>query len=57
MSQVSSAKVLRMTAARIPDHDAVVFPRLNEDGTPQMLTDTSGGRYAALHDAWVKSLA
>ena len=28
-------EVLRMTAARIPDHDAVVFPRLNEDGTPR----------------------
>jgi ABC-type multidrug transport system fused ATPase/permease subunit len=30
--------------------------RIVEDGTPADLIGTEGGRYAALHEAWVDSL-
>ena len=34
----------------------VYLPAL-EDGSPEVLTSQQGGRYAALHEAWIDSLA
>ncbi|CAI9402634.1 ABC transporter ATP-binding protein [Aestuariimicrobium sp. T2.26MG-19.2B] len=48
----------RLSTVEIADRVLVLeHGRVLEDGSPEQLTDTSGGRYAALHQAWVESLA
>ena len=48
----------RLTTVEIADRVLVLeHGRVLEDGSPQDLTDAGGGRYAALHQAWVESLA
>ena len=48
----------RLSTVAIADRVLVLeHGRVLEDGSPQDLTDDGGGRYAALHRAWVESLA
>jgi ABC-type multidrug transport system fused ATPase/permease subunit len=48
----------RLSTVEIADRVLVLeHGRVLEDGSPQDLTDAGGGRYAALHQAWVESLA
>jgi ABC-type multidrug transport system fused ATPase/permease subunit len=48
----------RLSTVAIADRVLVLeHGRVLEDGSPQDLTDVGGGRYAALHRAWVESLA
>ncbi|WP_203568804.1 ABC transporter ATP-binding protein [Aestuariimicrobium ganziense] len=48
----------RLSTVEIADRVLVLeHGQVLEDGPPAQLMDTSGGRYAALHEAWVKSLA
>lgn len=48
----------RLSTVEIADRVLVLeHGRIVEDGPPAELTDTTGGRYAALHQAWVDSLA
>ncbi|MFW6597891.1 ABC transporter ATP-binding protein [Propionibacteriaceae bacterium Y2011] len=48
----------RLSTVEIADRVLVLeHGRILEDGPPAELTDVDGGRYAALHEAWVNSLA
>ncbi|HET7665103.1 MAG TPA: ABC transporter ATP-binding protein [Mycobacterium sp.] len=48
----------RLSTVQIADRVLVLdHGRIVEDGTPDELIGRSGGRYAALHRAWVESLA
>lgn len=48
----------RLSTVEVADRVLVLDRgRVVEDGTPQELIGQQGGRYAALHDAWVESLA
>lgn len=48
----------RLSTVEVADRVLVLDRgRVVEDGSPQQLIGRSGGRYAALHDAWVESLA
>ncbi len=48
----------RLTTVEIADRVLVLEDgRVVEDGSPQQLIDTTGGRYADLHSAWADSLA
>ena len=48
----------RLSTVEIADRVLVLeHGRVVEDGSPQDLIDAGGGRYAALHRAWVESLA
>lgn len=48
----------RLSTVEIADRVLVLeHGQIVEDGTPADLTDSEGGRYAALHQAWVDSLA
>lgn len=48
----------RLSTVEVADRVLVLDRgRVVEDGSPQELVGQSGGRYAALHDAWMESLA
>lgn len=48
----------RLSTVEVADRVLVLDRgRVVEDGSPQELVGQSGGRYAALHDAWTESLA
>ncbi|MFC7625966.1 ABC transporter ATP-binding protein [Microlunatus sp. GCM10028923] len=48
----------RLSTVEIADRVLVLeHGRILEDGSPKQLMATQDGRYAALHDAWVESLA
>ncbi|WP_392425961.1 ABC transporter ATP-binding protein [Barrientosiimonas humi] len=48
----------RLSTVEVADRVLVLDRgRVVEDGSPQQLVGQSGGRYAALHDAWTESLA
>nr|WP_156607666.1 ABC transporter ATP-binding protein [Auraticoccus cholistanensis] len=48
----------RLSTVEIADRVLVLeHGQVLEDGSPQQLMAQQGGRYAALHDAWVESLA
>jgi ATP-binding cassette subfamily B protein len=47
----------RLSTVEIADRVLVLDAgRVVEDGTPEVLTGTADGRYAALHTAWRDSL-
>jgi ATP-binding cassette, subfamily B, bacterial len=48
----------RLSTVEVADRVLVLeHGRIVEDGTPDELIGRTGGRYAALHRAWVESLA
>ncbi|RCK68386.1 ABC transporter ATP-binding protein [Desertihabitans brevis] len=48
----------RLSTVEIADRVLVLeHGQVLEDGSPAELTSTQGGRYAALHEAWIESLA
>ena len=48
----------RLSTVEIADRVLVLeHGRVIEDGSPADLSESKGGRYAALHDAWMHSLA
>lgn len=48
----------RLSTVEIADRVLVLeHGRVVEDGSPAQLMGCSGGRYAALHRAWIDSLA
>ena len=48
----------RLSTVEIADRVLVLeHGQIVEDGSPAELMDSEGGRYAALHEAWVESLA
>ncbi|WP_083450214.1 ABC transporter ATP-binding protein [Luteipulveratus mongoliensis] len=48
----------RLSTVEVADRVLVLeHGRILEDGSPAQLMDTKGGHYAALHEAWISSLA
>jgi ABC-type multidrug transport system fused ATPase/permease subunit len=48
----------RLSTVEIADRVLVMeHGRIVEDGSPAELIGESGGRFSALHDAWLESLA